>query len=78
MATTYRLSYTADEINEKLGEVVDQNYDAQSENAQSGLAVSEALSSVRDFILLNDNSTNETYKVYILNGKLTMELMGGN
>ena len=45
MAAEYRLSYTAQEIDEKLGKIkdIDQTYDSESENAQSGKALSNVL-----------------------------------
>lgn len=41
----YKLSFTAEEIDEKLKEVktTDQTYNPESENAQSGKAVAEAI-----------------------------------
>lgn len=36
-----KLNYTADEINKKLGEVADQVFDSESENAQSGIALKD-------------------------------------
>lgn len=45
MSTEYRLSYTADEIDEKLGKIkdIDLVYNSESENPQSGTAVAQAL-----------------------------------
>lgn len=50
MATEYKLPYTAQEIEEKLGKVVDQIYNPESENAQSGVAVAEAISDMENTI----------------------------
>ena len=30
-----------------------------------------------DYVLLNDKSTSKTYKLYVDNGKLSLELQGG-
>ena len=43
MSVEYQLSLTAQEINDKLNTVIDQNYNSNSENAQSGKAVAEAV-----------------------------------
>ena len=57
MAAEYKLSFTAEEIDQKLKEVktTDQTYNPESKNAQSGVAVEEALESL-------DNSFTELWK----------------
>ena len=52
----YKLSFTAEEIDEKLKEVktTDQTYKPESENAQSGKAVAEAVSHEKYFEIVDE------------------------
>ena len=65
MAIEYKLSYTASEIDEKLGKItdVDQTYNSESTNPQSGKAVAEAVSQKLDKILLSPNGTKWSISV---------------
>lgn len=57
MANEYKLSFTAEEIDQKLKEVktTDQTYNPESENAQSGKAVAEAIENHSQYFGITDN-----------------------
>lgn len=65
MAAEYKLSFTAEEIDQKLKEVktTDQTYNPESENAQSGKAVAEAIKGITHEKVTLIGGTKEDWSV---------------
>ena len=70
MAIEYKLSYTAQEIDEKLGKItdVDQTYNSESTNPQSGKAVAEAIENIPNGTITVDKVNQSFFRDGIVCG----------
>lgn len=71
MSTEYKLSYTAAEIDEKLGKItdVDQVYDPESSNAQSGVAIAGINTKANDAYTTANDASNVANNAYTIAGE---------